>query len=222
MCSSDLKDASITNGVDIVKKINDLVVGQQANFIAQLQAIQPGWVNVYGDTIIGHANALHANGANLTFYSIDNGPPYVPGMGLVCATDILEKDEQFLLQVSDRPYMEIVLNLKTINSATLGLKTLDVHSFESAGKTIDMIQGAIGNLSAYRSYLGAMQNRLEKAMAIVDNTAENAQSAESKLRDADMAEETLHFSKMQILEQVGQAMVAHTNQDADSVLRLLA
>ncbi len=217
-----IKDASITNGVDIVKKINDLVVGQQANFIAQLQAIQPGWVNVYGDTIIGHANALHANGANLTFYSIDNGPPYVPGMGLVCATDILEKDEQFLLQVSDRPYMEIALNLKTINSATLGLKTLDVHSFESAGKTIDMIQGAIGNLSAYRSYLGAMQNRLEKAMAIVDNTAENAQSAESKLRDADMAEETLHFSKMQILEQVGQAMVAHTNQDADSVLRLLA
>ncbi len=217
-----VKDAALNSGADIVKKINDLVVAQQSNFIAQIQQGRPTWNNIFQDTVIGHANALYANGANLTFYSIDDGPPYDPGMGMVCATDMVQMEERFLLQVNDRPYMEIALNLKTINATTLGLNNLDVSSFENAGRTIETVQNAIDKLSDYRSYLGAMQNRLEKAMAIVDNTAENAQSAESKLRDADMAEETLHFSKMQILEQVGQAMVAHTNQDADSVLRLLA
>ncbi len=81
---------------------------------------------------------------------------------------------------------------------------------------------AIKNLSDYRSYLGAMQNRLEKTVTIVDNISENTQSAESKLRDADMAKESLQFSKSKILEQFGQVMLAHNTQDNDSVLRLLA
>ena len=143
-------------------------------------------------------------------------------MGEIRATDLLQTEEIFRLQVNDNPYQEIALNLKTINSATLGLGRLDVTSFESAGKTLDSVHNAIENLSSYRSYLGAMQNRLEKTMSNVDNASENVQRSESLLRDADMADETVRFSRDKILEQFGQAMLAHTNQDTDSVLHLLA
>ena len=216
-----IKDASINNGADIVSKIYDLIVSKQTDFINTIQATRPNWSNSFNDTVIGHANAVAANGSNITFYSISMGPPYFPGMGEVRATDLLETEESFLIQVNDNPYQEIALNLKTINSATLGLGTPDVTSFESAGKTIDSVQKAIANLSSYRSYLGAMQNRLEKTMKIVDYTSENTQRAESMLRDADMAKETVRFSKDRVLEQFGQAMLAHTNQDAEGVRYLL-
>lgn len=216
-----IKDASINNGADIVSKIYDLIVSKQTDFINTIQATRPNWSNSYNDTVIGHANAVAVNGSNITFYSISMGPPYFPGMGEVRATDLLETEENFRIQVNDNPYQEIALNLKTINSATLGLGTPDVTSFESAGKTIDSVQKAIANLSSYRSYLGAMQNRLEKTMKIVDYTSENTQRAESMLRDADMAKETVRFSKDRVLEQFGQAMLAHTNQDAEGVRYLL-
>ena len=217
-----MKDTAINNGSDIVAKIYDLIVSKQSDFIRTLQTIRPGWSNPYNDTIIGHANAVAATGANITFYSTFFGPPYAPGMGEIRATDLLQTEEIFRLQVNDNPYQEIALNLKTINSATLGLGRLDVTSFESAGKTLDSVHNAIENLSSYRSYLGAMQNRLEKTMSNVDNASENVQRSESLLRDADMADETVRFSRDKILEQFGQAMLAHTNQDTDSVLHLLA
>ncbi len=216
-----IKDTAINAGSDIVTKIYDLIVSKQADFINTLQNTRPNWTNHYNDTIIGHANAVAANGANITFYSIFDGPPYAPGMGEVRATDLLQTEETFLLQVNDNPYQEIALNLKTINTATLGLGSLDVTSFEKAGKTIDSIHLAIENLSSYRSYLGAMQNRLEKTMSNVDNASENIQRSESLLRDADLADETVHFSRNKILEQFGQAMLAHTNQNSDRVLHLL-
>lgn len=216
-----IKDTAINNGSDIVGKIYDLIVGKQSDFTNKLQTTRPGWQNYHNDTVIGHANAVTATGSNITFYSTFSGPPYAPGMGEVRATDLLQTEETFRLQVNDNPYQEIALNLKTINAATLGLGSLDVTSFESAGKTLDSVHLAIENLSSYRSYLGAMQNRLEKTMSIVDNASENVQRSESLLRDADMADETVRFSKNKILEQFGQAMLAHTNQDSNSVLHLL-
>lgn len=217
-----IKDASLNTGADIVKKIYDLIVGEQTDFIRHLQTVRPGWTNTFNDTIIGHANAVHIDGANITFYATFSGPPYESGMGLVRATDLLETEENFFIQVNDNPYQEIALNLRTINSATLGVGVPDVSSFESSGKTMERISKAVSNLSEYRAYLGAMQNRLERAMAIADNSSENTQSAESKLRDSDMAKESVQYSKSKILEQFGQAILAHNTQDNDSILRLLA
>lgn len=219
-----MKDPALTNGADVVGEIYKQINDKQADFIAAITTARPGWVPRSGDTIIGHANGVTANGANIIFYSTTSAypPHYATGMGLVKATDMMQNEETFLIQVNDNPYQEIALNLRTINATTLGLGKPDVSSFAQAGKTIDRVTLAIANLSEYRSYLGAVQNRLEKAMAIADNTAENTQSAESKLRDADFANETVRFSKTKILEQFGQAMLAHNNQDTDSILKLLA
>ena len=83
------------------------------------------------------------------------------------------------------------------------------------------IQGAISVVSAQRSYLGALQNRLEHTIANLDNISENTQSAESRIRDTDMAEEMVEYSKNNILAQAGQSMLAQANQSTQGVLSLL-
>ncbi len=206
-----VKDANITNGKDIVDKIFDLVNSVQANMGGNGQ-----------DILIGHANGVSIDGSKMIFYSTYNQPPYKPNMGMILANDMLRLEEDYHLQVHDRPFQEITLKIRTINSGTLGLGKMDVDSYENAGKTMDEVQNAIDNLSEYRAYLGAMQNRLEKAMSSVENAAENTQSSESKLRDTDMAEEMVNYSKNKILEQFGQVMLAQTNQNSDGVATLLA
>lgn len=84
------------------------------------------------------------------------------------------------------------------------------------------IDRAIANLSDKRSYLGAMHNRLEHAYANDTNTSENLQAAESKLRDADMADEMVAFSAANILEQAGTSMLAQANQSKQGILSLLS
>ena len=83
------------------------------------------------------------------------------------------------------------------------------------------IQSAIQKVSSQRSNLGAIQNRLEHTIANLDNIAENTQSAESRIRDTDMAEEMVEYSKNNILAQAGQSMLAQGNQSTQGVLSLL-
>ncbi len=83
------------------------------------------------------------------------------------------------------------------------------------------VQAAIEKVSAMRSTLGAVQNRLEHTIANLDTTAENTQAAESQLRDTDMAEEMVTYSKNNILAQAGQSMLAQANQSTQGVLSLL-
>lgn len=83
------------------------------------------------------------------------------------------------------------------------------------------VQKAISMVSEQRSKLGAIQNRLEHTIANLDNIAENTQSAESRIRDTDMAEEMVEYSKNNILAQAGQSMLAQANQSTQGVLSLL-
>ncbi len=96
-----------------------------------------------------------------------------------------------------------------------------VDNYEIANNSITAIQNAINQVSSQRSALGAVQNRLEHTVANLDNIAENAQSAESRIRDTDMASEMVEYSKNNILAQAGQAMLAQANQSTQGVLSLL-
>ena len=96
-----------------------------------------------------------------------------------------------------------------------------VDNHEIANATITKIQDAINNVSTQRSALGALQNRLEHTIANLDNVAENTQSAESRIRDTDMASEMVEYSKNNILAQAGQSMLAQANQSTQGVLSLL-
>jgi flagellin len=97
----------------------------------------------------------------------------------------------------------------------------NVDNYAKATATINMVQNAINNVSSQRSALGALQNRLEHTIANLDNVAENTQSAESRIRDTDMAEEMVEYSKNNILAQAGQSMLAQANQATQGVLSLL-
>ena len=92
---------------------------------------------------------------------------------------------------------------------------------EIATATIATIQAALDKVSTQRSELGALQNRLEHTIANADNTAENLQAAESRIRDVDMAKEMVKYSKDTILQQAAQSMLAQANQQTQGVLALL-
>jgi flagellin len=98
---------------------------------------------------------------------------------------------------------------------------VSVDDYEAANNSITAIQSAINAVSSQRSALGAIQNRLEHTVANLDNISENTQSAESRIRDTDMADEMVEYSKNNILAQAGQAMLAQSNQSTQGVLSLL-
>jgi len=98
---------------------------------------------------------------------------------------------------------------------------LDVSTQEGASKAITTIQAAIDKVSAERSKLGAIQNRLEHTIKNLDNVSENLQASESRIRDVDMAKEMMEFTKQNILQQAATAMLAQANQLPQTVLQLL-
>lgn len=87
--------------------------------------------------------------------------------------------------------------------------------------SVELIDDAIAKVSRARSRMGALQNRLEHAYSINANSAENTQAAESQIRDTDMAEEMISYSRHNILEQAGQSMLAQANQSTQGILSLL-
>ncbi len=95
------------------------------------------------------------------------------------------------------------------------------ETYKAFTAAVTDIDAAITNVSNSRSYLGAIQNRLEHTIANADNTAENLQAAESRIRDVNMADEMVQYSKSSILQQAGQSMLAQANQSTQGVLSLL-
>ena len=125
------------------------------------------------------------------------------------------------LQVGSLAGQKIGISVGKMNTACLGIATLSVSSFTKAGSAMTEIQAAIQQVSTQRSTLGALQNRLEHTINNLDTTSENTQSAESRIRDTDMAEEMVEYSKNNILSQAGQSMLAQANQQTQGVLSLL-
>jgi flagellin len=118
---------------------------------------------------------------------------------------------------------KISFTIDTMSSAGLGIKDLNLVDGSGAKATyaIDAISDAISKVSAQRSALGAVQNRLEHTINNLDNVVENTTSAESQIRDTDMAETMVEYSKNNILAQAGQSMLAQANQSNQGVLSLL-
>ena len=116
---------------------------------------------------------------------------------------------------------KINLKIDSMSAKNIGVEGLKVDTEENATNAIDTISAAIQKVSDQRSALGAVQNRLEHTIANLDNVVENTTSAESRIRDVDMAEEMVEYSKNNILAQAGQSMLAQANQATQGVLSLL-
>ena len=141
------------------------------------------------------------------------------------ATVVAKQGLQFTLHVgadADESN-KIALTIDAMDAAGLGIKNMNVLDNTGAKATyaIDSIADAIAKVSAQRSALGAIQNRLEHTIANLDNVVENTTAAESEIRDTDMAEAMVEYSKNNILMQAGQSMLAQANQSTQGVLSLL-
>ena len=118
---------------------------------------------------------------------------------------------------------QIMMNLEAMTAKGLGVVGLRVDGSDdtNARDAIETIKAAITKVSGQRSRLGAVQNRLEHTINNLDNVVENTTSAESQIRDTDMASQMVEYSKNQILAQAGQSMLAQANQSNQGVLSLL-
>ena len=116
---------------------------------------------------------------------------------------------------------KIVVNIDSMSAKGIGVYGLKVDTEDDATAAIDRIAEAVQKVSSQRSTLGAAQNRLEHTIANLDNVVENTTSAESRIRDTDMAQEMVNYSKNNILAQAGQSMLAQANQSNQGVLSLL-
>lgn len=135
------------------------------------------------------------------------------------------------LQVGDTndSYNQLILEIGNMHTDKLGtasksgqsINDISILSQAKAGEAIDVINAAIDQVSSERSNLGAVQNRLEHTINNLDTTSENLSAANSRIRDTDMAKEMMNYTKMNVLVQSAQAMLAQANQQPQSVLQLL-
>ena len=118
--------------------------------------------------------------------------------------------------------MQVSIKDMSANGLGLGdLKENGIMTEENASAAIDTIKEAINTVSSTRAGLGALQNRLEHTINNLDVAVENLSAANSRIRDTDMAKEMMNYTKMNVLVQSAQAMLAQANQQPQSVLQLL-
>ena len=127
------------------------------------------------------------------------------------------------MQIGDTAddFNKMRVSIDDMSSKGLKIDGLEITSETKASDAIDKIKTAINTVSSQRATLGALQNRLEHTINNLDVAAENLSSANSRIRDTDMAKEMMNYTKMNVLVQSAQAMLAQANQQPQSVLQLL-
>ena len=142
--------------------------------------------------------------------------------GRVSFENIAEKTSDGVsLQVGANKDQMIGVSMENMRSRELGLGGIGVGTAADSQEAIERLDVAIERVSAQRADLGAAQNRLEHTIASTDNTAENLQAAESRIRDVDMAKEMMNLTRLNVLQQASQSMLAQANQAPQQVLSIL-
>ena len=133
------------------------------------------------------------------------------------------KNGSMQLQIGDTAddFNQLKVGIGDMSSKGLGIDKVDISNQDGAAKAIDTIKNAIDRVSSQRASLGATQNRLEYTINNLDTASENLQSANSRIRDTDMAKMMMEYTKMNVLTQSAQAMLAQATQQPQSVLQLL-
>lgn len=210
-------NTSITVMVDKINGLADGIDDNDVTLITRNKAYQFARQELLAANQIGdteHSAEVHADALKQNQFIIRTGQAKVAN-GL-----------EFNLHVGADADVsnKIGVSIETMNVSYLRIKGLNVKDATGMAATyaIDAITDAVAKVSAQRSLLGAIQNRLEHTIKNVDNVVENTTSAESRIRDTDMAKEMVGYSKNNILAQAGQSMLASANQSNQGVLSLLS
>ena len=144
-------------------------------------------------------------------------------LGLANGSSMAGGNRGLILQIGDTAdsFNQIAVSVANMSSLGIGVASVDISKREGAASAIDTIRAAIHKVSEQRAVLGATQNRLEYTINNLDTASENLQSANSRIRDTDMAKMMMEYTKVNVLTQSAQAMLAQANQQPQSVLQLL-
>ncbi|MFT8313946.1 MAG: flagellin [Clostridium sp.] len=167
------------------------------------------------------SDSKHGAQVTLTGGSLDGTKIDTAGTANADTFELTVADNSLTFQIGANEGQTINVNVNDMRSAALGVNNIDVTSATKATAAITTIQTAIDKVSDERAKLGAYSNRLEHTIANLGTSSENMTSAESRIRDVDMAKEMSTFSKNNILSQAAQAMLAQANQQPQQVLQLL-
>ena len=169
-------------------------------------------VDVEFDTMADVAVAWNSN-AKLFKLSNDTTSTYKTYLHLA--------DNSTVFQIGANQGEDMGIDIGNMSVRSLGINRVLVTDRDSASRSITIIDGAIDKVSNQRAKLGAYQNRLEHTINNLTTASQNLTAAESRIRDLDMAQEMMNFSKLQILMQAGNAMLAQANTLPQAVLQLL-
>ena len=170
------------------------------------------------------------NGTDVTADAVEDGAPDNTngGNGNALTLQIGEDGQQWNkmdVSIDDMHVSSLFANAKpgviVDNTKDPGNKTIDISSQDAASDALDSIREAVNTVSTQRAKLGAIQNRLEHTINNLDVASENMNSANSRVRDTDMAKQMMSYTQMNVLTQAAQAMLAQANQQPQSVLQLL-
>ncbi|MCR6112156.1 flagellin Hag [Bacillus sp. A301a_S52] len=212
-------EGALDESHSILQRMRELVVqagNTGTNEEADLQAIQDE-IGQLQEELTGIANRTEFNGKTLLDGTFEDG------------------EDGLVFQIGANATQQIEVNIENMDAnslgtdATLNIASIDVAEFvnnaadEAGGfdETLAIVDAALQQVSDQRSALGSVQNRLEHTIRNLDNSSENLQAAESRIRDVDMAKEMMEFTKNNILSQASQSMLAQANQLPQSVLQLL-
>ncbi len=212
-------NTSINSGINGGLKENQ-VAANEGDVMATIDADGSGGNNK-GDSVVAvRANAtIYASNLTLNFDDV------LTIAGSTSTIKVGSRDQSAQVQIGANQGQQLNISIDSMTAEALGLRkdnvNLSVMTATSASESITKINDAINTVSSQRAKLGAMQNRLEYTNTSLASTAENMTAAESRIRDVDMAQEMMQFTKNNILAQAAQSMLAQANQQPQQVLQLL-
>ena len=169
----------------------------------------------------GTSETFELGGVTLEFNGLDTLIEKDESVTFTFNNDVVDQTDGVKLQVGANKEQMIGVSINNMNSRELGLGGIGVGTAEDAQEAIERLDEAISRVSSQRADLGAAQNRLEHTIASTDNTAENLQATESRIRDVDVAKEMMELTKLNVLQQASQSMLAQANQAPQQVLSIL-
>lgn len=224
--------SSISDGTALVGKIIETAYGQAgavhdpSNTLGQV-------TNVFSNatSFVTHYSKLASDTTKLYIYDErpgnhgDNWPKSGQGrFDLSVFGEVEKREDRFLfrnIQVGSNEGQSVKIGIPSMSAIDLSVNNLTISSQINADNAIILVDSAINKVSKGRVTLGAYQNRFEHTIKLIDNSSENLQSSESKIRDIDMAREMVVLSKNNILIQVAETMLSQANQVSGRVLGLL-
>ncbi|GCD09019.1 flagellin N-terminal helical domain-containing protein [Clostridium tagluense] len=232
--------AAGTTSADVIKTINDAGVGVKASttgtdltltstaegsaskFSSDATAIGLQVSKAGADATVAGAGSYTAQGNVVTVSSgAAKGLQFEVNAATAATVLTVTGNGTLNFQIGANENQMLNVGIADMRSAALGTAGIQVNDSATATTAITTIQKAIDTVSSERSKLGAFTNRLEHTIANLGTASENMSSAESRIRDVDMAKEMSTFSKNNILSQAAQAMLAQANQQPQQVLQLL-